>query len=128
MNLRKFIFISGFATVVSLVGLLLVLFFVNLADYGVWALLLFYAMLFLTVFGLAIIVGFYWFYRIRKVNESIQRICLYAIKNGAWFGTVLLLAVFLQSQRLLNWLVLCALLSLFVFVKIVFLNNSKNKI
>jgi len=125
MNIKKLVIILALASVISLFGFVKVIWSINLAESFWPALALFYLSFFLSVFGLASLFNFLWLVKIKKVNDLYLKIFKQSIKNGLWFGLVVVLALILQSQRLLNWAVFLSLLMVFVFGKIFFFNNAK---
>lgn len=115
-----------FATVLSWVGVLLILLFVNPYEAGALGLLFFFTSFFLGLLGILSIVGFlvrYIFYRHEFVYGQVKR----AFRQGLLLALSLTIVLFLQAERLLVWWNLLLLVALIGGIEYLFLRGEIKK-
>lgn len=101
MNLKTAMVIMVCATIVAACGLIFTLFYVNPFDRSLPGFIMFYATLFLLLFGLAASAGVAVRYR-RRPDEQRSGAMLLSVRQAAIIAVLLTILLILQGVRLLN--------------------------
>jgi len=117
MSVRAHITLMLVATIFSWLGWLLVIINVNPYEAAWWGFALFYALLFLCLFGTFSVVG----YTIRSVMKT-KRVTIRfrittAFRQSLLWSTSLIIALALQGQRLLTWWIFVIVIVVFVLIE-----------
>lgn len=125
MPLSRYLLIMASATLLCWLTWLVTLFNVNPFEAGFLSFLAFYASLFLALCGTFAIVGFVLRAWIFKQDEPHFRHVQKTFRHGLLFSALIILALLLQSQRLLRWWSIILLVLLFTFLEIIFITKPK---
>ncbi len=125
MSIKKFYLVLLGAILISGLSWICVCFFVDLLEYKWMALFLFYGTFFLFSATVSSFLTTVWLIKIKKITDLFSRVFYYSLKNGVTVAIFLTLSLWLQSQRLLNGLVIFLLLILFLFIKLFVLSIYK---
>lgn len=101
MTLKKYLILMSLATVVSLVILATVVFYLNPQEAGWWGLALFYVSLFLTLLGIFTLLGF--ILRVWLINVPVFQQVGVAFRQASWLAILVVFGLILQSYAWLNW-------------------------
>jgi len=125
MNLQKFIIFMIVGSLLSLVGFLMVLFFINPNESGAFIFLLFYLSLGLFTLGIFTVFGFF----VRKFTtkkEMVFNQVMISFRQALWISIVLIVSLYLQSRGLLNWINEILLILALGLIEFFFI-NAKNE-
>lgn len=125
MPLSRYLLIMTSATLLCWLTWFLTLFNVNPWEAGFLSFLAFYGSLFLALCGTLAIIGFVLRAWIFKQDEPHFRHVSKTFRHGLLFSSLIILALLLQSQRLLRWWSIILLVLLFTFLEIVFITKPK---
>ncbi len=125
MNLQKFIIFMILGSLLSLVGFLMVLFFINPNEAGVFIYLLFYLSLGLFSVGTLTVFGFFIRKSLSKKEMAFTQVII-SFRQALWISIVLLVSLFLQSRELLNWINEILLILTLGLIEFFFI-NTKNE-
>ncbi|MBU4360816.1 hypothetical protein KKC16_01435 [Patescibacteria group bacterium] len=123
MTLSKYLILMILATLFCWTAFLIVVYSVNPLQTVFLGFVLFYVSLFFSVTGLAAIIGFLVRYFFNK-NQFIGQQVKIAFRQGIWFGVLIIVSLFLQSQGLIAWWNLLILLIILASLEMMFLKNN----
>ena len=126
MTLVKYLILMILATLFCWAAFFIVVYSVNPLQTVFLGFVLFYVSLFFAVTGLASIIGFLVRYFFNKNQFIIQQVKI-AFRQAVWFGVLIIVGLFLQSQGLIAWWNLLILLIILTSLEMMFLKNSKEK-
>lgn len=126
MTLRHYFIVMSGATLISWFAWALVLMNTNPFEATFLIYLIFYASLFVSLVGTVSTVGLaiqIWFFKqdapqFRQVKKT--------FRQGVFLATLLIVALFLESQRLLTWWNILLLILAFTFFELFFVTNKEN--
>lgn len=126
MTLRHYLIVMSGATLISWFAWALVLMNTNPFEATFLIYLIFYASLFVSLVGTVSTVGLaiqIWFFKqdapqFRQVKKT--------FRQGVFLATLLIVALFLESQRLLTWWNILLLILAFTFFELFFVTNKEN--
>ncbi|OIO18083.1 hypothetical protein COT27_01450 [Candidatus Kuenenbacteria bacterium CG08_land_8_20_14_0_20_37_23] len=121
MTLRKYLISMILATFFCLIAWLEVIFFVNPENTDTLGFILFYASLFLTLWGIFSLIGFVVRYIFIKQDFAYAQVKA-AFRQGFFFSILLNSSLFLQSQKLLVWWNTLLLVGLLTAIEFFFIN------
>lgn len=124
MTLSRYLLIMTSATLLCWLAWFLVFFNINPFEAGLISFFAFYASLFLALVGTFTLIGFAWRVWIFKQDEPYFRQVQKTFRHGLLFSILLLITLFLQSQRLLNWWYIILLILAFAFLELFFLTKK----
>ncbi len=125
MGLKYYITTMILATILCWVAWFLVIFNIDPRAAGVWSFILFYLSLFLSLAGSFSVTGFVFRVFFLKNKEPYFRLVKRSFRHSLFFALLLIVALFLQSLRLLNWWNLIILILAFSFFEMSFLTERK---
>lgn len=123
MPLSRYLLIMASATLFCWLAWFLTLFNINPLEAGFLSFFAFYASLFLALCGTFAVAGFVLRAWIFKQDEPHFRHVSKTFRHGLLFSALIILALLLQSQRLLRWWSIILLVLLFTFLEIVFITK-----
>jgi hypothetical protein len=126
MTLRHYLIVMVGATLISWFAWALVLMNTNPFEATFLIYLIFYASLFVSLVGTVSTVGLaiqIWFFKqdapqFRQVKKT--------FRQGIFLATLLIVALFLESQHLLTWWNILLLILAFTFFELFFVTNKEN--
>ncbi|MEK9183163.1 MAG: hypothetical protein AAB849_01505 [Patescibacteria group bacterium] len=125
MTLSRYLIIMTVATFLCWVAWFLVLFNINPYEASVWSFLAFYISLFLALAGTFTVIGFGLRVWLFKQNDPHFHQVKKTFRHGMLFGALLIIAMFLQSQRLLHLWNTFLLIFAFAFLEFFFISSPK---
>ncbi len=120
MTLSRYLILMIVATLVCCVAFFIVIYSVNPFNTVFLGFVLFYTSLFFSITGLASIVGFVSRYFLNK-NQFITQQVIISFRQAVWFGILIIVSLFLQSQELVAWWNLLILLIILIVLEMMFL-------
>jgi len=114
-----------FATLICWAAWFLVLFNIDPREMGWGSLVFFYLSFFLSLIGTFSIAGFLIRIYFVKTKEPYFRLVKKSFRHSLFFSLLLVVALILQSLRLLNWWNLIILILAFSFFEMSFLTERK---
>lgn len=122
MSLRTHIVLMLTTTVLAWISWLLVLVYVNPRAADFWGFFIFYASLFLSLFGTFTVLGFV----VRSVVTMRRRTETYrvgiSVRQSLLWSSALIIALMLQSQRVLTWWIFTIVLIVFGLLEFIFMS------
>lgn len=125
MSLKYYLSIMFCATLICWLAWLIIIFNVDPRQAGSWNLIFFYLSLFLSLAGSFSMLGVLFRVYFLKIKEPYFRIVKKSFRHSLFFSLLLVVALFLQSLRLLNWWNLIILILAFSFFEMSFLTERK---
>lgn len=125
MRLKNYLFLMIFSTLICWGAWLMVLFSVDPFQASFWNMAFFYLSLFLASAGSISIVGFLVRVYLFKSKEPYFRVVKKSFRHSLFFAALLIVALFLQSFRLLRWWNSIILILAFSFFEMSFLTEKK---
>ncbi|MBI5731807.1 MAG: hypothetical protein HY982_00405 [Candidatus Magasanikbacteria bacterium] len=123
MSLKHYLIFMGAATLLCWLAWIMVVWGVNPGGAGTGGFFLFYISFFLALLGTLSLAGFVIRIIFRPPGQPHFRTVKKAFRQSIFFAGLLVCAFFLQSQRLLNWWNVIALVAAFVFFELFFLSR-----
>lgn len=121
MTLKAYLFLMSITTIVAWIGWILVITTVNPDSAGALGLAFFYLSLFLSLLGTFSVLGF----GIRSLVQRHRRAHIYrvstAFRQACLWSLGLIIALALQSQRILHWWLLLLLLVAMTMIEFTFI-------
>jgi len=114
------------ATLFCWAAFLIVIYSINPLQTVFLGFVLFYISLFFAVTGLASIVGFLARYFFNK-NQFISQQVKISFRQAVWFGILIVVSLFLQSQGLIAWWNLLILLIILISLEMMFLKQNETR-
>ncbi|MBU1131954.1 hypothetical protein KKC32_01720 [Patescibacteria group bacterium] len=124
MSVNRFLLILAGCTLVCWLAWLAVLIMINPAQAGILAFLFFYLSLGFALVGTFSVFGLLMRWRFSK-EEMAHKHMKIASRQSILFAVLILVAFFLQSQRLLTWWNLVILIVIAAFVELFFISYRK---
>src|SRR3989344_1093310 len=103
MSLKQYLIIMSIATGLSLIGLVLVLFFIDPVVSPILGPLIFYLSFGAMILGATAVIGVLYQIYVKKTDEVVYRLAARSFRQGALFALFGALSMFLQSKHLLTW-------------------------
>jgi hypothetical protein len=103
MSVRAHILFMLAATVSAWIAWLLVIVSLNPQEVAWWGFLIFYATLFLSIFGTFTVLGFTIRSLIRRKRMTLGYKTVTSLRQSFFWSLALIIVLAVQSQRLLNW-------------------------
>ncbi len=125
MTLKQYLLVMGMATLLCVVALLFVIFSVNPYEASIWAIILFYSSLFLSLVGLFSLIGFGTIHLITKKETIAFRTVKKSFRQGVLFASLLCVVFILAHAELLYWWVVFLLAAAFGFIEFVLAKEYK---
>lgn len=123
MSLRRFLILATLGTVISWVGWLTILFYINPATAGSIGLTLFYLALFFALAGTFTLLGF--FVRVWFTKEPvIYRHVGIAVRQSVLFSILVVGSLMLQGNLLYSWWSAALLLAALAILELFFLSRK----
>ncbi len=126
MSLRGHMVLMLVATVIAWITWLLVMSTINPTQTVWWGFVLFYTTLFLSLFGSFAVAGL----AVRTITQFRRRTVRYqastSLRQALLWSLALIIALFLQSQRLLSWWVVSLLAIVFVLIEFMVMTMHHN--
>ncbi len=127
MNLKNFLLYMLFATVLSWIGFLVVVFLVNPYEIGILSLIVFYLVLALAIIGTFTILGFLWRRLFSKEELAFYHVIV-SFRQALWLALVLNINLYLQSLGLFSWLNAILIILVLALIEFFCLNyQTENK-
>lgn len=124
MSLSRYLLTMIAATLLCWLAWVLVLININPFGAGLTSFFIFYASLFLALVGSFTLIGFVVRVWLLKQDEPYFRQVKKTFRHGLLLAALLIFALLLQSQRLLNWWRIILLILVFALLELFFLTNS----
>ena len=125
MSLKQYLIILGICTGLCWLGWLLVILLINPYQAGWMAFMFFYLSLAFALLGSFAIIGFMFRLRVLKKDEIAHKGINIASRQSVLFTVLILLALFLQSQRFLTWWNLVILALVVALVEMFFVSYKR---
>ena len=125
MTLSRYLLIMTVATFLCWAAWFLVLFNINPYEASTWSFMAFYISLFLALAGSFTVVGFGLRVWLFKQNDPHFHQVKKTFRHGMIFGALLIIALFLQSQKLLHLWNILLLIFAFAFLEFFFISSPK---
>jgi len=125
MKLSYYLFLMAAAAVLSFAACVLIIFNTDPFSSGIFWLILFYLALFFGLSATLSVVGFLIRIKISGDNDPYFKIVRKSFRHSILFSFLLIGALFLQSERLLNWWNMTILILAFVFFELSFLTGGR---
>ena len=128
MSLSKYLILMIIATLFSWAAFCIVLYSVDPFSTVTLGFILFYLSLFFALVGTLSLLGFLIRYIFNK-EEFITQQVIVSFRQAIWFGILIVVGLYLQSQNLVAWWNLLILLAILVFIEYCFIsvNNRTYK-
>lgn len=127
MTIAKYLILMILATAFCWAAFFIVIYSVNPLQTVFLGFTLFYVSLFFSVIGLAAIIGFLVRYIFNKSQFISQQIKI-SFRQAIWFGVLIIVSLFLQSQALISWWNLLILLVILIALEMMFLKKNETRI
>ncbi len=125
MSLSKYLILMILATLFCWASFFIVVYSINPLQTVFLGFVLFYTSLFFSITGLASIIGFLARYFFNK-NQFIGQQVKISFRQAIWFGVLIVVSLFLQSQGLIAWWNLLILLIILASLEMMFLKQNNN--
>jgi hypothetical protein len=124
MTLRQYLILMTFCTIVSWAVWGTVISLVDPSTGGIIGILFFYTSLGLALVGTNSIVGLLIRSKFNR-TELISRLAAISFRQALWFSLVIILAMVLQSYRMLTWWIMAIVVLVLVITEFFFLSLKR---
>lgn len=121
MTLRSYIVLMILATIACYLGFGAILFFFDPFASGFWALILFYASLFLALIGTFALIGLIVRLIFTKDNLVFKKVTT-SFRQGIWLSILSCVTLYLNKINLVNWKYLLPLVGALVLLELFFIS------
>ncbi len=126
MSVYSHILFTFGATVAAWASWALVIVYINPEQSGGWGVPLFYFTLFLSLFGTLTVIGFVARSIVKLRKRSVDYKTMTAIRQAFLWSLALIVALFLQSQGLLQWWLFVIIILIFGAIEFFALTTQHN--
>ncbi|MEK7539941.1 MAG: hypothetical protein AAB558_01705 [Patescibacteria group bacterium] len=126
MSLPRFLFFTAVGTLVCILAWLFVLFFIDPTQGGAIGPTLFFISLYLSVFGIFLLIGFFIRLIIHKQEPPFHHVAI-SLRQSFWLATLLVLSLILQWNGLFEWWIGVLLVIGFSVLEAFFLSRAVDK-
>lgn len=124
MSLKQYLALMGASTLVSFAALLSVILFFDPYESGLISLVLLYASLFLTVVGIASLLGFVIRY-LTAQNVAVFRAVILSARQAVLFSVIICASLLMKQLHVLSALNVTLLVLLMTTLELIFLNKQR---
>ncbi|HLC64296.1 MAG TPA: hypothetical protein VJK25_03060 [Patescibacteria group bacterium] len=125
MTIKQYLWLMIACTLLCWAGWLLVLFFINPDTTSFMGFLMFYLSLFFTLIGSLALLSYLLRLVFNRIYTRVEKIQI-SFRQAIFFAIVIIGSLFLQSNRLLNWLNTILLVALVTFIEFLIISLKKD--
>lgn len=126
MTLNRYLILMSLATLLCWASFFIVIFSVNPFNTTLLGFIFFYSSLFLSVLGTVSLVGFLLRHLFNK-NQFVSQQVIISFRQSIWLSLILIIGLYLQSQKLTTWWNLLILILLMILLEFYFIYHNNNE-